>query len=110
MTDELNQAGAGQLAIGVEDKRVVIKLPPGKDWIALDPDVSARVAEELIFCVMQCGVKVVIPEEKKELSIMQRAALDNRIEIVLREMIEKKAKPSYMAKTMVDVVLRGFDQ
>ena len=103
------QSAAGQLAIGIDNKRVVIKLPPGNDWIALDPDVAARVAEELIFCTMACGVKVVIPQEKKVLSPVQRVAIERRVALVIRNLIERKSKPEYMAKQIIDVVMREME-
>ena len=108
MTEE-TKAPAGQLAIGVENKRVVIKLPPGRDWIALDPDVAARVAEELIFCTMACGVKVLIPQEKKELSPTQRAAIERRVALVITNLHERKAKSQYIAKQMVDIIMREME-
>jgi hypothetical protein len=108
MTDD-TKAAAGNLAIGIENKRVVIKLPPGKDWIALDPDVSARIAEELIYCTMGCGVKVVIPQEKKVLTPMQRTAIERRVALVITNLIERKAKPAYMAKQIIDVVARELE-
>lgn len=108
MTDE-TKAPVGNLAIGIENKRVVIKLPPGKDWIALDPDVAARVAEELIFCTMQCGCKVVIPQEKKVLTQMQRTAIERRVALVITNLHERKAKSQYMAKQIIDVVMREME-
>ena len=101
--------GAGQLAVGIENKRVVIKLPPGKDWIAIDPDVAARVAEELIFCTMACGVKVVIPQEKKVLTPIQRSAIENRVALVYRNLTDRKAKPEYIAKQLIDIVMREME-
>ena len=107
MTEETQLAG--QLAIGIDNKRVVIKLPPGNDWIALDPDVAARVAEELIFCTMACGVKVLIPQEKKEITQIQRVAIERRVALVLDNLNERKAKPEYVAKQIIDVVMREME-
>lgn len=109
MSAETIKDGAGQLAIGVDNQRVVIKLPQGKDWIALDPDVAARVAEELIFCVMGCGVKVVIPQDKKVLTPMQRTAIERRVALVITSLVERKVKPVYMAKQIIDIVMREME-
>jgi len=105
----VSNKGAQQIAVGKEGGKVVMRFPSSVTWMELDPDQAALIGESMIMSAAGLGVRIEIPQEKREITPMQRAALDARVSLVLKNMIEKNAKPEYMAKQLIDVIMREME-
>lgn len=101
------KAGATHIAVGDEGGKVILKFPRPVQWIALDPDVAPMVAEQMINAAVACGVKVEIPMPGRELSDIQKAALEGRVKFVMNNLLERKVKQERIAKELVDIILKA---
>lgn len=104
MTDQ--KKGATHMAVGIEDGKVLMRFPKEVSWLALAPDAAVGIGEKLIMCGVELGVHVEIPQPPRDITPMRKAALETRIAIVMKNLLERKVKLERIAKELTEIVLK----
>jgi len=96
--------GTETVAVGVEDKRVVLKFPKPISWAALDPDTALAVGEEMARSAYTVKYGKA-PSQGSTLSREIRNAIITRTMHVIRSTQAQKKSARYVAEAVVDTVL-----
>lgn len=104
------QVMSGEVAVGFGDGeqrgRIMVVLAPGEQWVAMDPAQAVAVAKDMIDKAVVLGANVQILVPRKEISKAKLSMLVNRVSLVMRNLLEKKRDPQYVAEEVVQIVLR----
>ena len=94
-----------EIAIGVDEGRVVMKFPEPKQWIAMDSENCRLIAEAMARAAYECRYGVPAAQGGSNLSEGIRVKLITRVTHVMRSMKEQHKAPQFIAAAIVDVIL-----
>ena len=97
---------AAQIAIGIEDGKVILRFQKDVNWMKLDPDVAVAIGDKLIASGIELGVYVEMPQAPREISIGGKIALEMRVSNMLKHLSGSRMKPDRIAREVVETVMR----
>lgn len=100
--------GATTLAMKVDEGKVMLAFPKPVQWVRLDPDVAARIADAMIAAAVELGVQITIPVPKKAINPVHRQATVVRVQNVLRQLQERGRRPEYIAEELTEIVIKAL--
>lgn len=74
-------------------------------WMAMDPANAVQIAKSIIDTAVGLGLEVTIELPQKRVNAQLYWTLVNRVELNVRNMLEKKNDPKGIARAIVDIVL-----
>lgn len=107
-TINVEAPGATMLAMKVHSGKVVLMFPNPVAWVALDPDVAARVADQMLGYAVELGETIEIKLPQKQINPVHRQAVINRVQTVMRQLQERGRRPEYIAEELTDLVIKGL--
>lgn len=99
------QVSSTEIAIGVDEGRVVMKFPEPKQWIALDPENCRLIAEAMSRAAEECATGRPAGVPGSPISDMTRLKLITRVTHIVRSMKDQHKAPQFIAAAIVDVIL-----
>ena len=100
---------AAQIAIGIEEGKVILRFQKNVNWMKLDPDVAVAIGDKLIASGIQLGVYVEMPQAPKAISLGEKIALEIRVSNMLKQLHGTRMKPDRIAREVVETVLRAME-